>query len=117
MPTSMAIVIMLRVLWSRPGRAQMPPQAYSIKKSWNSALKGGPVLGGARGVRRPEHGLTDLLAALVAVLAHVLLSLSDDLVAGRDLAPGFLSVFQALLPRKMRAHMPPARSVTDRGIK
>src|SRR5262245_57068961 len=36
-------------------------------------VEGGAVLRGACGVRRSEHGFADLLAALVAVFAHVVL--------------------------------------------
>ena len=35
----MAMVSMLRVLRSRPGRDQTSPQATSVVKSWKSVLK------------------------------------------------------------------------------
>jgi hypothetical protein len=66
------MVIMLRVLWSRPGRAQMLPRIFH-QEVLKLGIERGPVLGGARGVSLAENGFADLLAALVALFVHIVL--------------------------------------------
>jgi hypothetical protein len=67
------MVIMLRVLWSRPGARPDAAPGIFHQEILKIGVERGPVLGGARGVCLAENGFADLLAALVALFVHIIL--------------------------------------------
>ncbi len=60
---------MQRVLRSRPGRPQMPPQQYSVTSSWNGRVKSVAFLMELSTYSAPSTSLRMLQAEVVEVLA------------------------------------------------